>query len=433
MPRLRPVLAALALSLGLLPASLPAPAAAEEVRGELDVTVFYDALAPHGDWVRAEPYGWVWVPEEVDYDWRPYTVGRWAWVDAYGWTWVSDEPWGWAVYHYGRWTWLEGVGWAWVPGTVWAPAWVVFRQGDGWIGWAPRPPEPSWRIDLGLDVGSLNLDFSVGSWGWSFVPVRWFAEPQVRTRIYATVHNPRFLRMTRPATRYAVVEGRVVNRSVDVTEVERVRGTRVTRYRIEDAPDRGARVEGETIRVFRPRLAPRAPAKEPPPKARAGEGASAEAWLEKRRAALKAHLDAPRRAAEADADADAAPPAAPPGTPRPPPGDATERKEAARKALEEERKRAEALLEWQRRRRQGEGTAPPKDAKPPTEGTPPTPPPDDRRDDERRRREEEERRAREERERRERDRGMDDGGMDDRGMDDRGMDDRGMDDRGMDA
>jgi hypothetical protein len=300
-------LPALALVVGFGSVS---PASAEEVRGEVDVTVFYDALAPHGDWVRADPYGWVWVPEEVDYGWRPYTLGHWAWVDAYGWTWVSDEDWGWAVYHYGRWTWLDGIGWAWVPGSVWAPAWVVFRSGDGWVGWAPRPPETGWRLDFGLDVGALNLDFTVGSWGWSFVPVRWFAEPQVRTRIVTSVHNPRFLRVTKPATRYAVVEGRVVNRSIEVAEVEKARGTKVTRYRVEDAPSAAgrARVEGETIRVYRPKVAPKAVEKAPPAKPRAGTGGAPSAdWLEKRRAALRAHLDAQKRAAESDEDETDAP------------------------------------------------------------------------------------------------------------------------------
>lgn len=32
------------------------------------------------------------------------------------------------------------MGWVWVPGVEWAPAWVSWRVGGGYIGWAPLPP-----------------------------------------------------------------------------------------------------------------------------------------------------------------------------------------------------------------------------------------------------------------------------------------------------
>src|SRR5205814_5468105 len=144
------VLAATALFLGAALGPPGAPAAPRAAQAdpavEVDVSLFFNSLAPLGEWVRSDPYGWVWVPEGMDYGWRPYTVGYWAWVDPYGWTWVSEEEFGWATYHYGRWTYLEEYGWGWVPGTVWGPSWVAFRYGDPWIGWAPLPPGPGWRI-----------------------------------------------------------------------------------------------------------------------------------------------------------------------------------------------------------------------------------------------------------------------------------------------
>jgi hypothetical protein len=94
-------------------------------------------LASHGTWVHHRSWGRVWHPR-VAVGWRPYTNGYWAW-SPYGWTWVSSEPWGWA-FHYGRWGWYDHYGWVWVPGTVWAPAWVDWWEGDGWIGWAPLGP-----------------------------------------------------------------------------------------------------------------------------------------------------------------------------------------------------------------------------------------------------------------------------------------------------
>jgi len=76
----------------------------------------------------------------VGVDFRPYGPGgHWVYTD-YGWSFESDWSWGWAPFHYGQW-YLEPVyGWVWVPGTVWAPAWVTWRYGGGYVGWAPMPP-----------------------------------------------------------------------------------------------------------------------------------------------------------------------------------------------------------------------------------------------------------------------------------------------------
>src|ERR1043166_3051545 len=65
----------------------------------------------------------------------PFSNGNWVRCDA-GWLWVSEEPWGWATYHYGRWDMNAEFGWFWVPQTVWAPAWVSWHEGGGYIGWA---------------------------------------------------------------------------------------------------------------------------------------------------------------------------------------------------------------------------------------------------------------------------------------------------------
>jgi hypothetical protein len=100
--------------------------------------VFYDQLSPYGSWVYVAPYGRVWIPA-VGYGWRPYYYGRWVLTD-WGWTFASDDPWGWAAYHYGRWNWGTGIGWYWIPGTVWGPAWVSWRYGNGFVTWCPLGP-----------------------------------------------------------------------------------------------------------------------------------------------------------------------------------------------------------------------------------------------------------------------------------------------------
>ena len=103
---------------------------------------FYDELAPYGAWVHHPRHNYVWVPRSVAPGWRPYTIGQWLSTDQYGWYWESYEPFAWAVYHYGRWGYDHDYGWYWVPGDTWAPAWVQWRYGTDYVGWAPVGPSP---------------------------------------------------------------------------------------------------------------------------------------------------------------------------------------------------------------------------------------------------------------------------------------------------
>ena len=107
---------------------------------QIHATAEFEApLASHGGWVQVGSYGRCWRPAGVAVEWRPYYSGEWVWTDC-GWYWQSDEPWGWACYHYGYWVLDPGYGWIWVPGIEWAPAWVSWRVGGGYIGWAPLTP-----------------------------------------------------------------------------------------------------------------------------------------------------------------------------------------------------------------------------------------------------------------------------------------------------
>src|SRR5256885_7848811 len=101
---------------------------------------FYEPLASYGTWVDVGTYGRCWHPARVEVGWRPYCEGQWEWTDC-GWYWASDEPWAWACYHYGRWFEDPRLGWVWVPDVEWAPAWVYWREGGDYVGWAPCPPE----------------------------------------------------------------------------------------------------------------------------------------------------------------------------------------------------------------------------------------------------------------------------------------------------
>ena len=131
-------------------------------------------LAPYGTWMDVPGYGLCWRPSVAMADpyWRPYCdQGHWGYT-ADGWFWQSDYPWGDIAFHYGRWC-RDSVGWIWVPGYDWAPAWVCWRQTDGYRGWAPLPPGAVFRAGVGLTFGghlAVDVGFGLGADMFTFVP-----------------------------------------------------------------------------------------------------------------------------------------------------------------------------------------------------------------------------------------------------------------------
>jgi hypothetical protein len=102
---------------------------------------FYRELSPYGSWILVDNE-WCWQPTMVvvNAGWRPYwDGGNWIYTDA-GWCWSSDYSWGSIAFHYGRWNMHPRRGWVWYPGNDWAPAWVTWRHGGDYCGWAPLPP-----------------------------------------------------------------------------------------------------------------------------------------------------------------------------------------------------------------------------------------------------------------------------------------------------
>ena len=233
----------------------PAPAAAQ--RNDLiDISIFYEDLNEGGDWFEHPRYGYVWSPD-VDPYWRPYTRGRWIYTDDYGWFWDSDEPFGWAVYHYGRWGFDEANGWFWVPGRRWGPAWVAWRYGDDYCGWAPLPPGAVWSSELGIVYGS---DFYVSvryDPYWIFVRPQFLAYYNAYRFARPRSHNRYIIRYTRPSTGYEYVNGRMFNRGIGPRHYRRIARRAVPRTRVYFYHDsrpykyRGWSRRG-SARVFRP-------------------------------------------------------------------------------------------------------------------------------------------------------------------------------------
>jgi Family of unknown function (DUF6600) len=223
------------------------------------------ALEQYGSWRPHPRFGNVWVPHGVPPEWRPYEYGQWVYTDEWGWYWVSDDVeanWGWVVYHYGRWAFEPGIGWFWVPGDEWAPAWVNWRYGDEYVGWAPLPPD------------ELVESYQVQPAYWIFVPGRYVAAPRVRTYIVPVYRRTVLLRATRVVNRTVPVQGArlAVNPGISPAFVARVSGAPVATYRVRPRVFAATQGVSGAVQVRRDELrAPGGP-RGPGPGARPGGG-----------------------------------------------------------------------------------------------------------------------------------------------------------------
>jgi hypothetical protein len=217
-----------------------------------DASSYDEDFDRYGRWVDVDPYGRAWCPE-VSSAWSPYTIGYWASTDD-GWYWVAEDPWGWVPYHYGRWTYDAFYGWVWVPGDVWAPAWVAWRYGSGWVGWAPLPPDVSWNAHIGIDVSDYDLDRHIDDRTWSFVGAQDFGTQRVRVRVERPDRNGKLLKETRNVTHY-VAGPRPVETGMRPDLIREIREKKIERFRIVDSSKltkSGLTVRGRKAEVFRP-------------------------------------------------------------------------------------------------------------------------------------------------------------------------------------
>jgi len=164
------------------PALTPGPTAPPAASP--DLAYFRQELSPYGRWILVEDGRWCWQPTLVvsTPGWRPYwDKGHWIWTDQ-GWFWASDYSWGWAVFHYGRWELHPHHGWVWHPDRVWGPAWVTWRSGGDYCGWAPLPPGAIYDIAGGyfrfqgrrVEAG---FDFGLGAAHFAFCFTREIGQP----------------------------------------------------------------------------------------------------------------------------------------------------------------------------------------------------------------------------------------------------------------
>ena len=192
----------------------PPPAATVVIQSDDD---FYQPLSAYGEWVVVSGYGRVWRPANVEAGWRPYANGNWELTDD-GWYWESDEPWGWATYHYGRWELSAGYGWIWVPQTEWAPAWVEWREGGGYVGWAPLPPA---RVGVSVTVAPATF---------CFVDERRMHDPVRPTTVI--VNNTTVVNKTVVINKTKVVNKVVIHDGPGADEVARVTGKQIQKVSV---------------------------------------------------------------------------------------------------------------------------------------------------------------------------------------------------------
>jgi hypothetical protein len=195
------------------------------------LTVYQSDLNPYGSWVEIDGYGQCWAPSNRPAGWEPYTVGYWQDTD-YGWTWVAvddEAQWGDVTYHYGRWYSSPSAGWVWIPGTTWAPAWVAWREGGGYCGWAPLPPQAG----FGTQYSSDDAGRYVPANQYVYCDERYATTGRVDQHIVRNdvtiIHN------TTNITNITYVNNHVVNQGMPAANVARATGQPVERVELATA------------------------------------------------------------------------------------------------------------------------------------------------------------------------------------------------------
>jgi len=232
------------VSLLTIAAMLFMPPKTKAQYGEISFQAFYDDLAPYGTWIDDPEYGDAWVPDAGP-DFRPYaTNGHWA-VTSYGNTWVSDYEWGWAPFHYGRWHFDDYYGWIWVPDYEWVPAWVSWRTGGDYYGWAPLAP----GISIDVAIGG----YSVPDIYWVFAPRAYITSPYIynyyvpRPRVVNIIRNTTIIRNVYVNNSRRYVSGPAVR------DMQRYTRNRVNVYNINNVNRPGAsHIRNNTVNIYRP-------------------------------------------------------------------------------------------------------------------------------------------------------------------------------------
>lgn len=236
------------------------PKQSERQPGSQSYQIFYDQLSPYGQWIEYKNYGYVWVPEtNADVNFAPYSNnGHWE-STVYGWTWISDYSWGWAVFHYGRWSFNDSFGWFWVPDSEWGPAWVNWREADGYYGWSPMAPDMNVYI-------SLNMDYNPNNY-WQFVEYRSFGRRNV-SQYTVNRRECELLGEKSRIIRYTYIDNQrraTYPSGPSPEEVQVSSGRAVTRLSLRDNDRPGQEMSNGELKIYRPQISQDQNARKPAP------------------------------------------------------------------------------------------------------------------------------------------------------------------------
>jgi len=119
-------------------------------------------------------------------------------------------------------------GWIWVPHTQWAPAWVSWRQGAGYVGWAPLPPAAR--------IGARGIvevhEMAIAPRAFVFVSEQRLLEPVRPTTVI--VNNTTVINQTVNITKIQVVNKTVINEGPRPEIIERKSGRKVEAVAVRD-------------------------------------------------------------------------------------------------------------------------------------------------------------------------------------------------------
>ncbi|MBI3501679.1 MAG: hypothetical protein HY063_07780 [Bacteroidetes bacterium] len=218
--------------------------------------VFYDELSPYGNWVDYPEYGYVWMPAGYKNFSPYYSNGYWEYAD-FGWTWISYYPWGWAPFHYGRWIFDPLYGWLWTPDYYWGPAWVMWRMGGGYCGWAPMAP--------GMSV-SFGVVHTIPIEQWVFVDQQYLGAQNISTYYGPRTDNQKIYNNT------SVVKNTFEDKPRNTTyvsgpkkeEIEKATGKTITPLVVKESEKPGQKINKNELSMYRPVIKPTAEGKKKP-------------------------------------------------------------------------------------------------------------------------------------------------------------------------
>jgi hypothetical protein len=129
----------------------------------------------------------------------------------------------------------------WVPGRVWGPAWVAWRSGGGYYGWAPLGP-------------SISININFPSFYWTFVPQTYITSHHIYNHYIPSTQVVNLYHNTTVIKNNYRINNRVYVYGPKKQDIERVTNSQVAVYRVDRLNQPGqSQVEGRSVRIYQPK------------------------------------------------------------------------------------------------------------------------------------------------------------------------------------